>query len=75
MSEDISFEDELKKALDRDPFVPFTIVLTSGDRYEVIDPFTVAIGGSTVVVLPPKSTHVFFRKNQIVAVEVHEPAA
>lgn len=75
MAEDISFEDELKKALEHEPFLPFTIVLTSGDRYDVTDPWAVAIGASTVVVFPPKSTHVVFRKSQIVAVEVHEPAA
>jgi hypothetical protein len=73
--EDISFEEELKKALDREPFTPVTIVLASGDRYEVTDPWQVAIGASTVIILPSRSTHVFFRKNQIVAVEVPEPAA
>jgi hypothetical protein len=75
MSEELSFEDELKKALDREPFVPVTVVLTSGDRYEINDPWSIAIGATTVVFLPPRSTHVFFRKNQIVAVETHETAA
>jgi len=75
MSEQLSFEDELKKALDREPFVPFTIILTSGDRYDVLDPWSVAIGASTVVVFPPGSAHDFFRKSQIVAVEVHAQAA
>jgi hypothetical protein len=73
--EDIDFEGELKKALDREPFNPVTIVLTSGGRYEISDPWQVAIGASTVIVLPPRSPHVIFRKNQIVAVEIHEPAA
>jgi hypothetical protein len=75
MAEELGLEDELKKALDREPFVPVTVILTSGDRYEITDPWTLAIGASTVVVLPPRSTHVSFRKNQIVAVETHETAA
>jgi mannose-6-phosphate isomerase-like protein (cupin superfamily) len=49
-------------------------VLASGDRYKVTGSRQVAIGENVIVIVPPKSTHVFFRKNQIVGVEVEEPA-
>lgn len=74
MAEDLRFENELNDLLDREPFVPFSIVVTSGDHYKVTSPRQVAIGDSVVVIVPPKSTMVFFRKNQIVGVEVEEPA-
>jgi hypothetical protein len=73
--EEINFDDELKRYLRADPFVPFDIVVTSGDRYEVAEKEQVAMGGNTVVVVLPKTGIRFFRKNQIVAVHVHEPSA
>ena len=75
MAEEIRFDSELNDLLDRDPFVPFTIVLASGDRYRVTGPRQVAMGDTVIVIVPPKSTHVFFRTNQVVGVEVKEPAA
>lgn len=74
MSEAINFNDEIDRLLDRDPFVPFTIILSSGDRYEVTGPRQVAMGENVIVVCPPKSTMSFFRKNQVVGVDVAEPA-
>jgi hypothetical protein len=73
--EEINFEDELRRCLRADPFVPFDIVVTSGDRYEITNDEQVALGGNTVVVVLPKTGIRFFRKNQIVAVHVHEPSA
>jgi hypothetical protein len=75
MSEDLNFNDEIANLLDRDPFVPFTIILSSGDRYDVTHLHQVAIGNNVIVVVPPRSTLAFFRKNQVVGVELHEPAA
>jgi hypothetical protein len=74
MAENLRFDDELNDLLDRDPFVPFSIVVASGDRYKVTGPRQVAMGENVIVICPPKSTVVFFRKNQIVGVEVEEPA-
>jgi hypothetical protein len=73
--EEINFEDELRRCLRADPFVPFNIVVTSGDRYEVTTDEQVALGGNTVVVVLPTTGIRFFRKNQIVAVHVHEPSS
>jgi protein-L-isoaspartate O-methyltransferase len=73
--EQLDFEDELRRYSRAEPFVPFDIVVTSGDRYEITHWEQLAFGGNMVVVVQPKSGIRFFRKNQIVAVHVHEPSA
>lgn len=73
--EQIDFEEELRRYHRADPFNPFDIVVTSGDRYEITQYDQLAFGGNTVVVVLPKTGIRFFRKNQIVAVHVHEPSA
>lgn len=72
MAEEIKFEGEIVKLLDRDPFSPFSIVLTSGDQYKVLDPHSVAFGESTMVIFQRQSGMSFFRKSQIVAVNAPE---
>ena len=74
-SENIDFEDELRRYWRQEPFVPFDIVVTSGDRYAIGQPEQLAFGGNVVVVVLPRTGIRFFRKNQIVAVHVHESAA
>lgn len=73
--EEIKFEEELRRYSRRDPFIPFDIVVASGDRYEVTSSLQIAISENTVVVALPKAGIQFFRKNQIVAVHVHETAS
>jgi hypothetical protein len=74
-AEDISLTDEIEKALDRRPFQPFVIVTASGDRYEVTGKHQVAVGKQVVIILPPDSTSIYLRSNQLVAVELAAPAA
>jgi hypothetical protein len=68
--EDITITDEIERALDRRPFVPFSIVAASRDRYEVTGHHQVAVGRQVIVILPPNSTSIYLRTNQVVAVEV-----
>ena len=75
MAEDISITGGIEKALDRRPFQPFSLVVSSGDRYEVTGRHQVALGQQVVIILPPDSTSVYLRTNQIVAVELAAPAA
>jgi hypothetical protein len=74
-AEDIDIVGEIEKALDRQPFQPFVIVATSGDRYEVTGRHEVAVGKAVVIILPPDSTSIYLRTNQLVAVELAAPAA
>ena len=73
--ERINFDEELRKAARAVPFVPFDIVTTSGEKYEITDSVEIAVGYSTAVVVLPKTGVQMIRKNQIVAVHTHEPAA
>lgn len=72
--ERISFDDELRKLARAVPFMPFEIVTTSGQRYEVTDTMEIAVGHSTVVLVLPRTGVQMIQKNQIVAIHANEPA-
>jgi len=71
--EGIDFEDELRRYWRKDPFVPFDIVVTSGDRYGITDPGQIAFGTNAIIIALRKTGIQMIRKNQIVAVHLHEP--
>jgi hypothetical protein len=71
--EQVGFEDELKSYLRAQPFHPIEIVMASGDRYEILDPWMVAITAGAIFVHTRIGTQMI-RKNQITAVHVHEPS-
>jgi hypothetical protein len=54
----------------QDPFVPFRIVMSSGDRYLIGNPDALAIATSQLHYYPPSGMGVHLRLNQIAAVEV-----
>jgi len=63
-------EADLKEMLTREPFVPFKIVLTGGDSYEVESPFQIAIGKSQLNYYYAKSDRkAILRLNQVAAFE------
>ncbi len=45
--------DNIRELLDRDPFVPFRLVLSSGEHYDVVDPHSAALLKSEVFVVFP----------------------
>jgi hypothetical protein len=53
----------------RDPFVPFQIVMASGDRYVIDEPEALAIATSQVHYYPRSGLGIHLRLNQISAVE------
>lgn len=60
----------IRELLERDPFHPFRIVLTSGDRYDVTNPHLLAIGETQIFYCYPSSDRFsFIRSNQITAVD------
>jgi hypothetical protein len=68
--------DDIRGLLDRDPFVPFRIILTSGQVYEVLDPHSVGLGQTQLNIYPPKSDRwSIIRLNQIASVDVGQAAA
>jgi len=65
--------EELIELLNRDPFVPFRIVTTSGRDYQVDNPNLVAMGQSLMNVFFPKSDrYVTLRLTEVVAAEIGE---
>ena len=72
----MNFETELRRLARRDPFIPYTIILTSGDRFEVTEDwqFAASSEGSAAVYVDRTKGICYFRKNQIVGVSVSEPA-
>jgi hypothetical protein len=71
--ERIDFEDEMRRCANAIPFVPFDIVTTSGDRYAVSERLQLAMAGTAIVLVLPKTGIQVLRKNQITALHVHEP--
>jgi pyridoxine/pyridoxamine 5'-phosphate oxidase len=53
----------------QDPFAPFRILMTSGDRYVIDDPDALAIATSQLHYYPRGRLGVHLRLNQIAAVE------
>lgn len=72
MSEQIGLRDELIGLLDGEPFSPFEIVMSSGDRYRISDPHSVAVGRDVILVLPPKGGSSALRFNQVNALHIRK---
>ena len=72
--ESLRFDEELAHLALAQPFIPFDIVTSSGERYEVTSPLELAVGENAVVVLLPKTGVQILRKTQITALHVREPA-
>jgi hypothetical protein len=63
-------KEQILELLHREPFVPFRIVMTSGQGHDVLNPDLVAIGESQMNVYSPKSDrYVILRMNQIFEVQ------
>ena len=75
MAEELSFEGEIVKLLDAEPFVPFAIIVSSGNRYEISDPHRVALGENIVFIIDQVEGLSFLRKNQIVSIEQRRQSA
>lgn len=70
--EPIEFEDELERVIRAEPFVPFTLVTASGDRYIVSFSNWIYSGRDVVVVLRPNIGFVKIRSYNIVAIEMYD---
>lgn len=68
-----NFEQKLRNIARADPFVPFEIVTSSGEHYEVSDSLQIAMGSTAVVLVLSKTGIRTVRMNTITAVHVHEP--
>jgi hypothetical protein len=72
------FEDGIRELKRKDPFQPFNIVMTSGDKCRVDDPDMLIVGPVEIIYVVPRSGKTYrLRKSQVVAIEELEerPAA
>jgi hypothetical protein len=69
-SEEESILDTIRDLKRQNPFAPFMVIMTSGDRYIIEDPDSLAIGGSQLHYYQPRTDKaVHMRLNQIATVE------
>ena len=68
-AEEGSTLDTIRDLKRRDPFLPFLIVMTSGDRYLIEDPDALAIATSQLHYYPRTGSGIHMRLNQVAAVE------
>ena len=61
--------DTVKDLANRERFVPFHIIMTSGDRYRIEDPNALAITTSQLHYYPRTGLGIHMRLNQVAAVE------
>ena len=71
--ENLNFYDEIRTLQAADPFQPFVIVMTSGARYDVIDPYSLAAGTTMFAVFKPRAGLNLFPLHQISSIETLEP--
>ena len=76
MAEELHFGEELDRLSNAERFVPFTVVMASGDRYDVTDPNLIAFGSDVVFIFRPKSKggSAYCRIYNISSIEITEPA-
>jgi len=67
--EEESAMDTIRDLMRREPFVPFAIVMTSGDRYLIEDPYALAIGSSQLHYFPRAGKEIRMRINQVAVIE------
>ena len=64
------FEDGIRELKHKEPFQPFNIVMTSGDRCRVDDPDMLIVGPVEIIYVMPRSGKTYrLRKSQVVAIE------
>jgi hypothetical protein len=73
MSEEMGFEGELHRLWKADPFIPFEIVITIGEKYEINDPSKVSISSDAVKIQLSNGDAWIIRKSQLVAIHVIVP--
>lgn len=67
--------ESIRDMMNREPFVPFRIVLTSGKEYEIHNPDLVALGETQLTLYAPRSDKwAMLRIKEIASVESSQAA-
>jgi hypothetical protein len=73
-SEEISIIDEIERLSQAEAFRPFSIIMTSGTRYDIGEGHAVALGSSVITIASPNGTQQLLRQNQISELHIPEVA-
>jgi len=65
---------DIEELLDRKPFLPFRISLTSGDHFDVTSNHSVAVGRAQLFIVLPDDRWKFIPLQQIASVETRQAA-
>jgi hypothetical protein len=68
--EEISIVEEIQRLASSDPFVPFSIVMGSGQRYDISEGDYIAFGRSVLMLMLHRRGASFLRQSQISEVNV-----
>jgi hypothetical protein len=64
--------ESITELLNAEPFMPFSIILTSGDKFHIRDPHLVVMQASQIFYAYPKSDRfTLLRLNQVAALDVN----
>ena len=67
--------ESIVEMLEKDPFLPFRIVLTSGEGFEIPNPNLVALGRTQLTIYQPRSDRwSMLRLNQVASLAGLEPS-
>ena len=66
--------EDIQELLDRRPFVPFRIFLTSGDRFDITERHSVAVGRGNIFIVLPDDRWKWVPYRQIASVETLQAA-
>jgi hypothetical protein len=66
---------EIVGLLRRKPFVPFAVLRNNGERYEVADRGLAGLSKWTIGIASPDEGMRIFQMDEVVGVEIHEPAS
>ena len=69
------FDETIRQLLHRKPFQPFVVTLRDGESVEVTRRFQLALGeGRTIAIIAGRPRGMFILKDEIVSVDLLEPA-
>ncbi len=66
--------EDIQELLDRRPFAPFRIFLTSGDRFDITLRHSVAVGRGSIFIVLPDDRWKWVPYSQIASVETLQAA-
>ena len=70
----LTYDDVIKELRHKVPFMPFNIVMASGDRYLIDDPDMMIVTSLEIIYVVPRTEQtVRLRKSQISAIEELQP--